>query len=561
MWKPLKTMVLALLCLLFSGIAVAETYYKIQVLSADPYRWKYVLASPQPVLIGKNQSLVTDGVAPPVVQYYVKKQVRVLGLLVTSRYVKAVPNPIVPASNQQIVNNPSALAVQQAFANQTPPPGTPTPPATTPQPVDPGTPVLTQNTAAPPKMAKQCADYNYPCVLPTTGVRSPYRFTVWYGNASKWHKKSWQSGTLQCNAASFGGDPTPAYKRCFYLEEYYLDRTILDNAGTNMAPAVNLSLVPAPNVGFPDAKIRAAGIPASNALPYRGAFRISCLYAFGSNDDPIVFPGVPNATHHHTFFGNTAVTAYSTNESLRASGNSTCAGGILNRSGYWMPSLVKVSNGAVAKPDVIVVYYKASDDNNAPYLKPPPAGLRMIAGNARPLAIANGEGGFQCQDLANAEVAPNYGLLWQGNHIKASCGGPNQMLRLVINFPECWDGVNLDSPDHKSHMAYVCGNECENAQGKITSSANACPASHPIAIPAITINADYYNLDASATYRLSSDNYPSTQPGGFSLHADWMNGWDQTIVQRMVNGCLVGRKNCGGPNLGDGETLWGVNTD
>ena len=24
----------------------------------------------------------------------------------------------------------------------------------------------------------------------------------------------------------------------------------------------------------------------------------------------------------------------------------------------------------------------------------------------------------------------------------------------VRQFPQCWDGVNLDSPDHKSHMAY-----------------------------------------------------------------------------------------------------------
>jgi hypothetical protein len=24
-----------------------------------------------------------------------------------------------------------------------------------------------------------------------------------------------------------------------------------------------------------------------------------------------------------------------------------------------------------------------------------------------------------------------------------------------VRFPTCWDGVNLDTPDHMSHMAYV----------------------------------------------------------------------------------------------------------
>lgn len=25
-----------------------------------------------------------------------------------------------------------------------------------------------------------------------------------------------------------------------------------------------------------------------------------------------------------------------------------------------------------------------------------------------------------------------------------------------VRFPTCWDGINLDSPDHQSHVAYVC---------------------------------------------------------------------------------------------------------
>jgi hypothetical protein len=28
-------------------------------------------------------------------------------------------------------------------------------------------------------------------------------------------------------------------------------------------------------------------------------------------------------------------------------------------------------------------------------------------------------------------------------------------IRTQVTFPTCWDGVNLDSPDHQSHVAYA----------------------------------------------------------------------------------------------------------
>lgn len=30
-------------------------------------------------------------------------------------------------------------------------------------------------------------------------------------------------------------------------------------------------------------------------------------------------------------------------------------------------------------------------------------------------------------------------------------------VRAQINFPSCWDGVNVDSPDHKSHVDFLSG--------------------------------------------------------------------------------------------------------
>jgi len=48
-------------------------------------------------------------------------------------------------------------------------------------------------------------------------------------------------------------------------------------------------------------------------------------------------------------------------------------------------------------------------------------------------------------------------------------------IRASIVFPPCWDGKNLDSPDHRSHMAYSPGNA-------VLANAN-CPSTHPVRVP------------------------------------------------------------------------------
>lgn len=43
-------------------------------------------------------------------------------------------------------------------------------------------------------------------------------------------------------------------------------------------------------------------------------------------------------------------------------------------------------------------------------------------------------------------------------------------MRAQVFFPSCWDGQNLDSPDHQSHMSYPIGAYNDGA----------CPDSHPV---------------------------------------------------------------------------------
>lgn len=57
---------------------------------------------------------------------------------------------------------------------------------------------------------------------------------------------------------------------------------------------------------------------------------------------------------------------------------------------------------------------------------------------------------------------------------KQVCGGG---WRVSVHFPSCWDGKNLDSPDHKSHVAYPASGTFE--------SGGPCPSTHPVKIPQI----------------------------------------------------------------------------
>jgi hypothetical protein len=57
-------------------------------------------------------------------------------------------------------------------------------------------------------------------------------------------------------------------------------------------------------------------------------------------DDPLIFLGQTGLSHLHVFFGNTLVNANSTAQFIRITVHPTCRGGILNRSSYWIPTMV-----------------------------------------------------------------------------------------------------------------------------------------------------------------------------------------------------------------------------
>jgi len=290
---------------------------------------------------------------------------------------------------------------------------------------------------------------------------------------------------------------------------------------------VNASLLPAAAGGSPDRRINNSG-----EMPYRdsdgmGAFRTVCQYSHMNFDDPLVYPGQPGRAHLHVFFGNTGVNANSTPESIRTTGNGSCRGGTVNRSAYWAPAVIDTSTGAPVRPAADAdIYYKTGYDlfgqNSA--VQPFPVGFRMIAGDSKSQVLQR-RAYFECNG-AQATGIPN-------------CAG-GQLLQ-VIEFPQCWDGVNLDSPDHRSHVLYANN--------------GSCPAGFPVQLPMITMRIKYSVPSGGASaWRLSSD--INGAPAGSSGHADWVNGWEQEVMNTWVDRVIRQGLSGGSHIVGDGRTIY-----
>ena len=305
-------------------------------------------------------------------------------------------------------------------------------------------------------------------------------------------------------------------------------------------PAVDISKNMAPAIGVSEPFIGANGPPAPGDGD--GQFRTICRPSHMGNDDPIIYPNQQGAAHHHTFFGNTSLNYKSDVGNMRNAGNSTCKGGTANLSAYWVPSMIDTASNTPLLPNDAVFYYKTGYTVKREQVRPPPKGLRIIAGNSKSTVS---------QRIDKYTTQVRYNCVLPGNvnqpdsdSIPACAKGSE--IHSVINFPNCWDGKNLDSPDHQSHMAYATYGV-------------GCPATHPTAIPTITFNIFYKVTQAAGTanWRLASDNYAKNgYNAGYSSHADWINGWDEKIMKMAVENCDNKGLDCGVGNLGNGTGLW-----
>lgn len=248
---------------------------------------------------------------------------------------------------------------------------------------------------------------------------------------------------------------------------------------------------------------------ATSRADLRGVnFIESCRFSHRGPDDPIVFPGKPGASHDHTFVGNRTTNAFSTYESLRASGT-TCERAA-DTAAYWVPTLYQGTTAVM--PVGATIYYRRG---TLAEVRPFPDNLRMIAGNAASTTP---------QDLRvtfwNCGIA---GGLPPSSTVPTCTQTRGSFLRLHIRFPSCWNGRALDSANHMSHMAYAM-------RGR-------CPSTHPVAVPAITAIFRYPTR--------GGEGFSLASGGQFSAHADFVNSWKPEALAQLVDGCLNALVHCG----------------
>lgn len=297
-----------------------------------------------------------------------------------------------------------------------------------------------------------------------------------------------------------------------------------------------------------------------------GAFRFVC----GGDgklakDDPVVYFNQAGASHLHQVWGNEKFDATTTPADLASNAATNCNATpySLNRSSYWMPALIHES-GDVIKPDLVSVYYKRKTASSS-FCNPAnpkfigicvglPSQIRFVFGwdASRPTAAVQGAS-WVCAPGDGKHYANLDDLFNSGCAVGAS---------LIANTmaPNCWDGKHLDSPDHRSHMAY---GDYSRGDGYYH-----CPTTHPYLIPQEENKAQYLvtadmigtRSDGSkySRVRLASDAMlPGAKPGA-TLHADYMEAWVSVAKKMWMDNCIDKALDCSGGDLGNGKQLIGA---